>query len=360
MKRVGVLGVGGIGGSLAAHLARAGLDPLCIEPWREHAGAMRFNGLFLDGVWGEFRVEVKAFHTSELANLPGPLEVLFVALKSFDTQRGLRLVRPYLASDGVVVTLQNGMNEEIISPIVGAHRTMGCVTTYNGMLMGPGHVRILASLALAMTTKPTCFTVGELDGRMTPRLSEVAGVLSAALPTQTTTDLLAERWAKLVTNCMVNPVCALTGLNSLDMRLHPGARRVSILLGAETVRVALAVGHRPPSLVGDLAPEDLLVAAEKGETPKVMEAFLRGTETRPPEHLIGQPSMLQDVLKGRPTEIDYINGYVARQGREAGVPTPVNEAAVALVTAVEARRLRPGVENLERLRIGISSGGTAF
>ncbi|MBI4233343.1 MAG: 2-dehydropantoate 2-reductase [Chloroflexi bacterium] len=350
-KRMGVIGVGAMGGTLGAYLTRAGEDITLVDPWEDHVQAMKFNGLYLDGARGEFRVPVKTLHTSELDRLEGPLDVMFVAVKSYDTETAVRLMLPYLHGDAWVATLQNGINEERIAPLVGANRLLGCVVTFNAELVGPGHVRTLASLAQAMTPNPVGYTLGEFSVRdVTPRLEELARIMGQVALTKTTTNLLAERWSKLVTNCMANPVAGLTGLNSYDIRVHPATRRLSILLAAETVRVALAVGHRPSSLVGGLTPEELLEAGQKGQHPRVEAAFLRGTERRPDPDLLGRPSMLQDILKGRPTEIDYLNGYVVRRGGEVSVPTPVNEAVVRVVRDIEAGRLHPGLENLERLR----------
>ena len=107
MTRIGAIGVGAIGGTLAGFMAKAGEDVTLIDPWREHVEAMQNNGLLLDGSTGEHRVEVNAIHTDELDQLEGPFDVLLIAVKSYDTEWATRLMLPFIHDETMVVSPQN-------------------------------------------------------------------------------------------------------------------------------------------------------------------------------------------------------------------------------------------------------------
>jgi 2-dehydropantoate 2-reductase len=201
----------------------------------------------------------------------------------------------------------------------------------------PGH-------AIRTDTTSVGFKVGELDGRDTPRAQALAKVLGGVAPTHVTTNLWGERWSKLAVNCMGNALAGLSGLGSAEIRLEPGPRRIAIQLGAEAVRVGRALGHEIEPLIGIAAQRIVDAAAGRGLAE--VEADLAAEAKR---RTGGRPSLLQDVMKGRRTEIDYLNGYVVAQGRAVGVPTPFNEAIVAAVHAHPVGRLRPDPRNLEPL-----------
>jgi 2-dehydropantoate 2-reductase len=163
-------------------------------------------------------------------------------------------------------------------------------------------------------------------------------------PSTVTTNLWGERWSKLAVNCMANPLAGLSGLGSAEVRSEAAPRRIAIHLAAEVIRVGRALGHQIEPLFGIEAQRFVDAAAGRGleevEADMAAEAKRRSG---------GRPSFLQDVLKGRRTEIDYLNGYVSEQGRRVGVPTPFNDAVVAEVHRHGVGTLRPDPKNLEPL-----------
>jgi 2-dehydropantoate 2-reductase len=191
--------------------------------------------------------------------------------------------------------------------------------------------------------QPVCFIVGELDGRITPRLQRLAALLQPAGRTVTTTELWAERWTKLAINAMVNPMAAATGLAGYDLKANDRARLLIYRLGIETVKVARALGYRAEVPVGGFTLQDFEQAVAGGHA-KLDEAFIGVRPTVP-----GRPSMGQDVLKGRPTEIRFINGEVAAHGMRIGVRTPCCDAAVEVVTRIERGELTSSVDNIALL-----------
>ena len=170
-------------------------------------------------------------------------------------------------------------------------------------------------------------------------------MLSGVALTKVTTNLWGQRWSKLAVNCMGNALAGLSGLGSAELRLEPGPRRVSIQLGAEVVRVGRAHGHTIEPLIGGIDAQRVVDAAE-GRGLAEVEADLAAEAKR---RTGGRPSLLQDVMKHRRTEVDFLNGHVSAEGRNKGVPTPFNDAIVAAVHAHPVGRLTPNPKNLDPL-----------
>ena len=336
--RIAVLGSGAIGSVVGGMLTNAGIDVTLVDQWPAHVDAMKTHGLRLSGTCGEHAIAVRALQLHELQSVGEPFDAIFLAVKSYDTEWAAQLAAGYLREpDGVVVDFQNGVNDERVAGVVGRARTLGCVIVISAGMYEPGH-------AIRTDTTSVGFKIGELDGRDTPRAQALAKILSSVAPTHVTTNLWGERWSKLAVNCMGNALAGLSGLGSAEIRLEPGPRRIAIQLGAESVRVGRALGHEIEPLIG-IAAQRIVDAAE-GRGLAEVEADLAAEAKR---RTGGRPSLLQDVMKRRRTEIDFLNGYVVAQGRTVGVPTPFNEAIVAAVHAHGVGRLVPDPEHLEPL-----------
>jgi 2-dehydropantoate 2-reductase len=299
---------------------------------------MRRQGLRLSGTCGEHRIPVKALHVHEAQAVAEPFDAVFVAVKSYDTEWAAALGVTYLSrSDGVVVDFQNGMNDERVAAVAGRERTLGCVITIGAGMYEPGHAMRTDSGALG-------FKIGELDGRETARARELVGLLSAVAGAKVTTNLFGERWSKLALNCMANPVAGLSGLGTAEVRTEPGPRRLAVYLGAEVVKVGRACGHEVEPIF-HITAQRFVDAAEGRGLAEVEADISRDATSRAG----GRPSMLQDVMRGRRTEIDDLNGYVVAQGRRVGIPTPFNAAIVELFHRHPVGTLTPDPKHLEPL-----------
>ncbi len=343
MTRIAVMGVGAIGGTLGGFMAQAGEDVTFIDPWRDSVETMKSRGLQLGGSTGDHTVSVNVIHTDDLASLEGTFDIVLIAVKSYDTPWATKLMLPYMRDETWVVSPQNGFNELQIAPIVGAARMVGCVTTISASMMEEADVSRTDSTSQGLASKPVCFKVGELDGSTTARVERLAELFEPAGHTVVTNDLWGERWTKMALNCIANPSSAMTHLPSYDMRVHDGARKMMLKFGAEAIRVGRALGYNVASPIGNFTLEDIEKAAY-GDNPELETAFVGQ-----PQKFPGWPSMAQDVIKGRKTEIDYLNGNVAQEGRRIGIPTPYNDAAVAVIKAIEAGEFEPGVNNVDRV-----------
>jgi 2-dehydropantoate 2-reductase len=327
-------------------MARAGEDVTLIDPWPEHIEYIKQHGLQLSGTQGEHTVRVKALHVHEVQRLfRTPVDIAFICTKSYDTEWATMMIKQYLAPSGFVVSLQNSINEERIAAIVGWGKTVGCIASTIGVdAFKAGHIM--------RTVQPggaayTVFRVGEVHGRPTPRVQEVARLLSTVDSAKVTTNLWGERWSKLTHNSMTNGVSASTGLTGKGMIECEMTRRLAIKLAGEAIRVGQALGYELELIRG--MPAATWVAAAEGQPQALeeIETSLLAATKRMTE--AGRPSTGQDILKGRRTEIDFINGLVAAKGDEVGVPAPTHAALTELVKRVERGEIEPKPENIAGL-----------
>ena len=338
IQRIGIIGAGAIGCVVGGLLTKAGRDVTLIDQWPEHVETMKTKGLRLSGTCGDHRIPVRALHIHEAQLIETPFDAAFVAVKSYDTEWATALAVRYLAQpDGVVVDFQNGINDERVAAVAGRGRTLGCVITIGAGMYEPGH-------AMRTDTGRLGFRIGELDGKETARARELAQIMSDVAGAKVTTNLFGERWSKLAVNCMANPLAGLSGLGSAEVRSEPVPCRIAIQIAAEVVKVGRACGHEIEPIYG-IAAQRFVDAAEGRGRAEVEADMAAGAK-----HLTGgRPSLLQDVLRGRRTEIDYLNGYVCEQGRRVGIPTPFNDAMVAAIHSHGVGKLRPDPKNLEPL-----------
>ena len=342
-KRIAIVGAGALGGYVGGSLAHLGHDVTLVDPWPEHVEIIRRDGLELDGVTAEERFVVKkleALHITDLQTCAGrPFDLAMVAVKSYDTAWATMLIGPYLRPEGFAVSLQNCLNEETIAGVVGWGRTLGVVASLISVdLYAPGRIRRTVPKG---GDKHTVFRVGEPHGRVTPRVEMLVEWLRGIDSAKATANLWGERWSKLVQNCMGNGVTAATGLTSSECARDDTIRRFQIRLAGEGIRIGQALGYQLEKIRG-LEPERLALAAE-GDSAALAEADAQLTPKTGanPRADIQRPSMAQDILKGRRTEIDAMNGAIAKKGAELDIPAPANARLTELVTRVERGELKP-------------------
>ncbi|MBU8541600.1 ketopantoate reductase family protein [Falsiroseomonas tokyonensis] len=341
LARILIMGAGAVGGYFGASLTRAGCDVTLVDAWAPHVEAMRRDGLTVRAMEaeGSFTTPVRALHISDVPQLvrEAPFDVVFLAVKSYDTDWATALVLPFLAGQGCIVSLQNGINEEAIAAIAGWGRTLGCaIGLLAAELTGPGQVlrtsRRGSATAIGMR-------IGEVHGRITPRAEAIGALLAHADSVRVTTNLWGERWSKLTINAMRNPVSAMTGLSGQERDRDDAVRALSIRLGSQCVRVGRAMGLALEPISGlDL---DLLAQAEEDAAAlaTVTQQILAHSAARSADQ---RPSMGQDVRKGRRTETEAISGLVARRGAEVGVDASLHARVNEIMRRIERGQLQPG------------------
>jgi len=288
-----VLGAGAVGCYYGGMLARAGHAVTLIgRPL--HVEAFRKYGLHFEGLKFDERIPVEA--STEASAVRGARLVLF-CVKSTDTETAAAQIAPHLDADAVIVNLQNGVdNTERIQSRVKNPVLPAAVYVATEMA-GPGHLK----------------HHGRGDLVIGPHGQVRSWFEAAGVPTAISDNVMGELWAKLVVNCAYNALSAITQLPYGKMIEGPGIRDVMRDVVEETLAVAKASGVT-------MAP-DLLA-----KTYKIAEAM-------PSQY----SSTAQDLARGKPTEIDHLNGFVLRKGREFGIPTPANQALYALVKLLQKR-----------------------
>jgi 2-dehydropantoate 2-reductase len=334
-RKIAVLGAGAIGSSVGADLTRAGHDVVLIDQWPAHVEAMKANGLRVVMSDEDFHTPVRAYHLCELATLNEPFDIVLLAAKSYDTRWMAELIKPHLESDGVLVGLQNGMNDDAIASIVGVERTIGCVVELSAEVFTPGLVQ------RNTTRKTTWFGFGELDGKITPRLREIEDLMSCSASISLTSNIRGAKWTKLVNSSMILSVFGMLGLQSWEATDIPEVFKLCIRIGRETMAVGKALGYPMEPIFGFTA-EQLM-----GSTDETVEKLLRAVLGHlGPNARKARGVVLQDYVKGRYTEVDFLTGVVVQKGKDVGVPTPANAVVAHINQQIREGALKPDRANL--------------
>jgi 2-dehydropantoate 2-reductase len=343
-NRILVVGAGAVGSYLGGWLSHTGDDVTLLDPWAEHVEAIRKNGLSVKGPHEPFVAKPHAFHTHEAQRLAvqPPFDTVFVCVKSFDTHWAAQLGKPFLKPGGYMVSAQNCWNDPVIAATVGSQNAVGLImSSIQVALWEPGKVE-RGGKKRRRDEGHDVFRAGEHDGRVSPRIKGLVEMLEPIDGARTTGNLWGERWSKLCANAMGNPVSAASGLGSGDIGGDRRGRELTVRLACETAKVGLMLGYAVPPFAG--APAEKWAASDRGDVYEELDGMLAATAGRGD----WRPSMAQDVVKGRPTEINEMNGCVVRRAADAGVPVPVTTAMVATVRAIDAGTMKPARENIER------------
>jgi len=335
IRRIGIMGAGAIGSVVGGMLTKAGYDVTFIDQWPPHIEAMKANGLKLSGSCGDHVVPVKALQLYEAQGIQEPFDAAFLAVKAYDTEWATAFIMRFLAEpDGVIVDFQNGINDERVAAVAGRHRTLGCVITISAGMYEPGHAM--------RTDRGGGFKIGELDGEETARAHELVEIMNNVAESHVTTNLFGDRWSKLAVNSMANPIAGLSGYGSNEVRTLEAPRGIAIQVAAEVIKVGRAAGYEIEPLLG-IEAQKFVDAAEGHNVLALHDEMAAGARGLAG----GRPSLLQDVIRGRRTEIEELNGYVVAEGKRLGVPTPFNEAIVREVLRHGVGTLQPDPKNLE-------------
>lgn len=307
--RIAILGAGAMGSLFGGLLAESGEDVTLIDVNDAHLDAIRRDGLRIGDDRGERRITTLQALRPEAANVSAdtPFDLLIVFTKSLHTRVALDGVRALLTPHTHVLTLQNGLgNVETLNAFVPLERILVGVTTWPADLAGPAHVLSHGAGTIRMMTA---------DGAASPFATAVADALSrAGLACTLDADVWAAIWEKVAFNAALNTLCAVTRCTVDQLGEHHDGPRLAQAIVAETAAVARAKG----------------IAVDAARIARNVEHAIR-------EHRGHRPSMLQDVLAGRRTEIDAISGKVVAAAREVGLAVPHTETMLSLVRVIDAQ-----------------------
>jgi len=296
-----VIGAGNMGCVYGGNLARIGQDVAFLDIWEEHVRRIRTDGLSMTGVTGSFTVQAPASTNPD--ELP-KADVAVICVNAYSTADAAHSAVALLKPDGYCLTLQNGVgNVEILTEALGHDRVLAGLSFQSGDIESPGRIR---------HTNNGATYLGELDRSRTPRLAELERLLAeAGMNPVIVEDVIATIWAKFVHNCGINAICAITGLRPGHIREVPDLNEFQVGIIEETVALVRAKGIR--------LPDDDPVAA-------VQEYCA---------HKFHRPSMTQHLARKQRTEIDSLNGYVARESARLGLAAPRSDALTRLIKGRE-------------------------
>lgn len=329
--RIAIYGAGSLGTILGAYIAKAGLDVELISRNIAHVEALKANGARIVGTY-EMCVEVKACLPQQMH---GTYDVILLLTKQLENASVVASLKPFLASDGVLCTLQNGLPEPEIVGILGAEHTMGCAVGWGATLVAPG----VAELTSAADT--FVFNLGLPDGGDAMKLDVVASILRTMGTVVVEQNFMGARWSKLLVNASFSGMATALGCTFGDISTDRRARRLAQMIIKECIDTAHASGVTIEPIQG----KDIVRLFDYHNPLKQWISFML-IPFAMKKHAKLKPSMLQDIEKGKPCEVDAINGIVSRQGKIAQVPTPVNDRVVDIIHRIEKGELSPSMGNL--------------
>jgi 2-dehydropantoate 2-reductase len=327
-----VVGAGAIGGITASLLKRDGINVEIVCKYDDYASLINKKGISIKGVLGEFTVQIPA--CSAISQVQEKKDIVLLATKATDMMKAARSVLEILKKDGYLISLQNGICEDDLASIVGKDRVIGCVTGWGATMESPGN--------LIMTSKGD-FILGYPGKAPDNHLKNIADILSSVVPVKTTDNIMGHLYAKLIINSCITSLGAICGLYLGKMLSIMKVRRIFIEIIREAVRVADCMNLRIGLLAGKID----------------FNKFIRGDSlfSNLSRHLliiiIGfkyrrlKSSSLQSLERGKKTEIDFLNGYIVRNGNRLGVPVPVNAIIVDMLHEIELEKREISIHNFD-------------
>lgn len=301
--KIVIVGPGAMGCLFAGFLAKSKEEVWLLDKHKERAEKIAGQGILVEGISGNWQAKVKVTaQAQEIENC----DLIIISVKSYDTKEAIIHAKPLVGDNTRVLTLQNGIgNIEIIGEVVGSDKVIGGVTNQGATLIDIGHIRHAGRGETV---------IGRIDGKIPVGLRSIREIFNqAGLETRISRDIKGLLWSKLIINVGINALTAITRLNNGKLIEFEGTRKVLREAVTEAIRIAK---RKRIKLIYD----DPLAK---------VEAVCEATATN-------VSSMLQDVLRKKRTEIDFINGVIVRQAQELGIPVPINSILLDLVKTIEA------------------------
>lgn len=329
--RSAIYGAGSLGTILGAFITQKGGQIDLINRNKAHVEALKTKGATITGTLN-FTQEVKAFTPEEMT---GIYDIIFLMTKQQFNAEVVTFLKDYLAEDGVIVTLQNGIPELQIGEIVGEDRVLGCTVAWGATLKEPG--------VCELTSEPDSltFSLGTLAEKPHKHILEVKKLLEMMGPVDLDANFVGTRWSKLLINSAFSGMSAVLGCTFGEAAKDKTSRRIVQALIKECIDVCAAGKIKIEPVQG----KDIVKLLDyHNSVKKAFAFFIIPIAIR--KHALLKASMLQDIEKGKKTEVDAINGVVSAYGRKVGCPTPMNDKVVEIIHRIEKGELVPSFDNL--------------
>ena len=330
--RVAIYGAGSLGTILGAFISKAGVPVELINRNKAHIEALKTKGAQVVGTM-QFCQPVIAYTPDEMS---GQYDILFLMTKQQHNAEVVQMLKNYLAADGVLVTFQNGLPEMQIAEVLGEERVLGSTVAWGATLQSPG--------VCELTSEPDAlsFSLGAISDKRSKHFAKVKELLELMGTVDLEENFLGTRWSKLLINASFSGMSAVLGCTFGEAAGPKESRKVVQAIIKECIDVCQKGGIRIEPVQG----KDIVKLLNyTNPLKKAFSFFIIPIAIR--KHAKLKASMLQDLEKGKLTEVDAINGAVSEYGRKVGFPTPVNDKVVEIIHKIEKGELKPGFENLK-------------
>ena len=330
--RIAIYGAGSLGTILGAFITRAGVSIELINRNKAHVEALKKKGAQVVGTMN-FNQPVMAYTPDEMS---GEYDILFLMTKQQHNAEVVQMLKNYLAKDGVLVTFQNGLPEVQIAEVLGEERVLGCTVAWGATLKEPG--------VCELTSEPDAlsFSLGSISKNRSKHFAKVKELLEMMGTVDVEENFLGTRWSKLLINAAFSGMSAVLGCTFGEAAGPRNSRRIVQALIKECIDVCKAGGIRIEPVQG----KDIVKLLDYNNPLKrAFSFFIIPIAIR--KHAKLKASMLQDLEKGKLTEVDAINGAVSEYGRKVGCPTPMNDRVVEIIHQIEQNKLKAEFKNLQ-------------
>jgi 2-dehydropantoate 2-reductase len=328
MKMI-VIGTGPIGGIIGGRLARAGNDVTFVDVDKEHIAAIREKGLQVDVPDGAFNVRIPIVFPDEIQ---GKFDIGFVAVRSNYTPEALNTVMPHLANNGLLVSLQNGINPPLLEERVGPDRTIGVAIRMGCSRVAPGHVRTAIRGHLYL---------GHLHGKRTPQLERMHALLDSVIPSEISDNILGVLWSKLTYTCL-GYFGSLADAPLATSCIDEKYRRMLVDFFAEVIAVGEAAGARFIPLA-EYDPVDFHPRNPFEKRLTVVNDMAKSWK------LDDRKGPLRQIQRNVKTEVDFTLAHVVREGRRLNIPTLLCQKLLDMIHQLESRERELGMANYVEL-----------
>jgi len=333
-KSILVVGAGSIGGISAAILKNAGYNVEIVCKYEDYRDIIRHEGLKVSGVKGSFHEKMKAFVS--VKDIDNKKDIILLAVKATDMIEAAEDLKPFLKKNSLVLSMQNGICEPELGRVLGNDHIVGCIVGWGATMNKAGDLEM---------TSTGDFVIGYIDRIADDMLKEIAALLGTILPVRITVNIMGHLYSKLIINSCITSIGALTGLLLGQMMRLGKARKLFIEIIREAIELADVLQIKVEDYADKLNYYEFISRRNSiYELKRHITLILMGLKYRRLKS-----SSLQSLQRGKLTEIDYLNGYISANGREYGIPTPVNEAIVKMIHEIEdgKRQITPANLNVE-------------